>query len=235
MRAKARRSPSIGAGTPPGPARSRTFFLEHAEPSYISHSELQFGRAASPDLWADGLHGLIREQAVRAASPPATPGPPAGLRLALAREGEVLAGMAFISFALDAPAPFATLERPPRGAGKPESRRRARDRRLGHADLPGSRRPAPVPGERCGQPSGPFVLRRPWLHPDIDRHDAGPLGSSGRPACPAGTGWIGMGLSIGRAGASWTARTRRHTRSLWVLAPSTWRGPSDRGRSPASR
>ena len=109
----ARQSPTLAVDWCRDPARASEvadFFLEHAEPSYISHSELQFGRAASPDLWADGLHGLIREQAVRAASPPATPGPPAGLRLALAREGEVLAGMAFISFALDAPAPFATLE-----------------------------------------------------------------------------------------------------------------------------
>ena len=83
------------------------FFLAHADPSYISHSELQFGRAATPERWSDGLHALIREQAIRAAS---HPGPPAGFRLALAREGVALAGLAFISLALDAPSPFATLE-----------------------------------------------------------------------------------------------------------------------------
>ncbi|MCW6507217.1 GNAT family N-acetyltransferase [Lichenifustis flavocetrariae] len=92
------------------PAEAATiaaFFVAHAEPSYISHSELQFGRAESMSLWSDTLAAQIEAQAVGAANNTATA---SGSRLALATSAGELAAMAFVSLTPDVRRPFATVE-----------------------------------------------------------------------------------------------------------------------------
>jgi GNAT superfamily N-acetyltransferase len=95
------------------------FFVAHVDPSYISHSELQFGRAVAGDRWADDLAVRMRGEAARAITEPDRP---ARRCLALMRRGGELRGLAFVSFDDAAPRPFATLDdlvidRDTRGAG----------------------------------------------------------------------------------------------------------------------
>jgi GNAT superfamily N-acetyltransferase len=85
-----------------------TLFVRHAEPSYISHSELQVGRALAPGAWADDLRAKVYRLAERAVATP--PDAPEGIRLAtLMAEGQVY-GFAFVAFASGPDAPYATLE-----------------------------------------------------------------------------------------------------------------------------
>lgn len=83
-------------------------FVAHADPSYISHSELQIGRATDLGTWAADLDERVRRLAVRAAVTPQDAED--GIRLAtLSREGR-LVGLAFVAFSRSACVPYATLE-----------------------------------------------------------------------------------------------------------------------------
>lgn len=101
------------------PAVAR-LFAAHATPSYISHSELQGGRAAAPGRWAADIEARVAREAAAVVA-----GDPGHRGLALLLDGGALAGFAFVSFATDAAVPFATLddvllapERRGRGAGR---------------------------------------------------------------------------------------------------------------------
>jgi GNAT superfamily N-acetyltransferase len=83
-------------------------FARHAEPSYISHSELQTGRAVTPDAWANDLQARVYRLAVRAVATP--PDTPEGIRLATLMGMGRLEGFAFVSFASGPDVPYATLE-----------------------------------------------------------------------------------------------------------------------------
>jgi ribosomal protein S18 acetylase RimI-like enzyme len=85
------------------------FFVAHAPTSYISHSELQWGRAVTPDRWSDRLHAVIREEADEALARRADG---TGRSVALARIGQELVGLAFVSFepAGAQTGPFAVLD-----------------------------------------------------------------------------------------------------------------------------
>jgi len=82
------------------------FFVSHVQPSYISHSELQFDRAVTPDRWSDDLAARVEAQAAGAIA--ATK--PVGTWLALASTCDFLAGLAFVTFVPEARTPYAILE-----------------------------------------------------------------------------------------------------------------------------
>lgn len=83
-------------------------FVAHADPSYISHSELQLGRATDLGTWAADLGDRVRRLAARAADPRGEAED--GIRLAtLSRKGR-LVGLAFVAFSGRALVPYATLE-----------------------------------------------------------------------------------------------------------------------------
>ncbi len=99
----------IGWCRDPGKAEAiADFFVAHADPSYISHSELQFGRAAAPGHWSEDLHAMLVGEARRAIAHMDGDGP--GTRLALAGQGDTIAGLAFVSFVTRSRAPFAVLD-----------------------------------------------------------------------------------------------------------------------------
>lgn len=81
------------------------FFVAHADPSYISHSEMQFGRAGAPGRWSEALGAKIEADAERAIA-----GGAGGMRCALAQAGAAIVGLAFVRFVADAPSPFVVLE-----------------------------------------------------------------------------------------------------------------------------
>ena len=83
-------------------------FVAHADPSYISHSELQIGRAVDPGTWAADVGERVRGLAVRSAR--TGDAPAGGIRLAtLSSEGR-LDGFAFVAFVRGPAAPYAVLE-----------------------------------------------------------------------------------------------------------------------------
>lgn len=92
---------------PTAAAPIAALFAAHVEPSYISHSELQFGRAITLDAWANDLQERVRHLAERAAATP--PDAIDGMRLATLTSAERLEGFAFVRF-VSVPTPYATLE-----------------------------------------------------------------------------------------------------------------------------
>ena len=87
-----------------------TFFVAQADPAYISHSELQFGRATAPGRWAEDLHATVRQEAQRAIMRMSDEAPLSGTRLAVLSRDDALLGMAFVSFQDTARRPFAILD-----------------------------------------------------------------------------------------------------------------------------
>ncbi len=85
-------------------------FVAHADPAYISHSELQFGRAAAPDRWNADLHAKISGEAARAIATTIRQDAPSGTRLAVLTASGQLQGFAFVSFTSGSGKPFATIE-----------------------------------------------------------------------------------------------------------------------------
>lgn len=83
-------------------------FVAHADPTYISHSELQIGRAIDGGTWAADLGERVRRLAVRSAG--LENGPVDGIRLATLSSGGRLAGFAFVAFLHGPAAPYAVLE-----------------------------------------------------------------------------------------------------------------------------
>jgi len=86
--------------------RLAKFFAHNVTQSYISHSELQFGRAKAPDKWIDDLAAKFRAEI--ADRVPCAPG--AALRVASAYDGDALVGMAYVTFDATVPIPFIMLE-----------------------------------------------------------------------------------------------------------------------------
>lgn len=88
------------------------FFCSNAGPDYISHSELMGARALSPQDWRPGLARLLEQEieprlrAVQNSLPPDENSRP----ILVVENGQELVGLAFVSFAGDAPRPFAVVE-----------------------------------------------------------------------------------------------------------------------------
>jgi GNAT superfamily N-acetyltransferase len=87
-------------------ARLAQFFARNVTPSYISHSELQFGRAPAPGQWTADLEAVFKAEIE--ARLPCAPG--AALRIASAYAADDLVGMAYVTFNADVPIPFIVLE-----------------------------------------------------------------------------------------------------------------------------
>jgi GNAT superfamily N-acetyltransferase len=86
--------------------RLAEFFARNVTQSYISHSELQFGRAVAPDRWIDDLVAQFRAEIAERV--PCAPGAP--LRVASAYSGDELIGIAYVTFNASVPIPFIVLE-----------------------------------------------------------------------------------------------------------------------------
>ena len=88
-------------GTPSRGAELAAFFARNVGPDYISHAELQGGRALSPTEWRPNLveilHAEVDTRLARGT-------------IAVAEEEGALLALVFITFADEAPAPFAIVE-----------------------------------------------------------------------------------------------------------------------------
>src|SRR5438552_2217008 len=82
------------------------FFAKNVTQSYISHSELQFGRAIVPTKWFPDLQAILKTEIEERV--PFTPGAP--IRVAAARLHGGLVGIAYVTFNLSVPIPFMILE-----------------------------------------------------------------------------------------------------------------------------
>lgn len=84
-------------------------FLDNLSTSYISHSELQYGRADAPNKWSKDLPQTLAADIAAALS---TETSTQHFRLATAFSGATLLAVAFISIDTEkeTPHPFATLE-----------------------------------------------------------------------------------------------------------------------------
>jgi GNAT superfamily N-acetyltransferase len=86
--------------------RLAKFFADNVTQSYISHSELQFGRAEAPDKWIDGLAAKFRAEIAERVPCKER----AELRVASAHDDDELVGMAYVTFNHAVPIPFIVLE-----------------------------------------------------------------------------------------------------------------------------
>lgn len=86
--------------------RLAEFFASNVTQSYISHSELQFGRAVTPDKWIDDLVTQFRTEIAERV--PCAPG--AAARVASAHNGDELIGLAYVTFDTGVPIPFIIVE-----------------------------------------------------------------------------------------------------------------------------
>jgi GNAT superfamily N-acetyltransferase len=98
--------------------RLADFFAQNVTQSYISHSELQFGRAQAPDKWFPDLEAVFKAEIAERV--PCAPG--AQFRVARAYSDDALVGLAYVTFTFEVPIPFFILEdivvgRSKRGAG----------------------------------------------------------------------------------------------------------------------
>jgi GNAT superfamily N-acetyltransferase len=86
-------------------ARLSRFFVENADPAYISHGELQLGRAIDEHHWAADLEELIRVELANIV------GDVSGSRKILTvHVGDVCTGLAILRFETAPPSPYAILE-----------------------------------------------------------------------------------------------------------------------------
>jgi GNAT superfamily N-acetyltransferase len=86
--------------------RLAAFFAQNVTQSYISHSELQFGRAQTPDRWFPNLEAVFKAEVEERV--PCAPG--AQFRVASAFSGDELVGIAYVTFNAEVPIPFLILE-----------------------------------------------------------------------------------------------------------------------------
>jgi GNAT superfamily N-acetyltransferase len=84
------------------------FFARNVGPDYISHAELQGGRALSPTDWRPNLREVLHAEI----EPRLVAGSPGwdGKSIAIAEQDGVLAALAYVTFAGSAPVPFAIVE-----------------------------------------------------------------------------------------------------------------------------
>jgi len=83
-----------------------SFFESNLTTSYISHSELQFGRAVAPDKWSSNLREILRNEI--ASRVQLAPG--ANIRIAAAYDTDGLVGLAYVTFNATVPIPFGIIE-----------------------------------------------------------------------------------------------------------------------------
>ena len=95
-------------GTPLRASELADFFARNIGADYISHSELQGGRALSPTDWRPNLPDILRAEL----APRLQPGTPApdSRPVAVAEQGGALVGLALVTFAAAAPVPFAIVD-----------------------------------------------------------------------------------------------------------------------------
>jgi GNAT superfamily N-acetyltransferase len=86
--------------------RLAEFFARNVTQSYISHSELQFGRALAPETWVDNLAAQFKSELEERVPC----GPAAPRRVASAYAGDELIAIAYVTFNASVPIPFIVLE-----------------------------------------------------------------------------------------------------------------------------
>ncbi len=82
-----------------------SFFAANVTPEFVSHAELQTGRAISTTEWSPGLKDILKREIEQRLSETESL-----KRVAVVHEENDLIGIAYVSFNFDAPAPFAILE-----------------------------------------------------------------------------------------------------------------------------
>ena len=82
------------------------FFIANLGAAYISHGELQGGRATSRDTWSVTLTAKIRREVASILEGDAG----RSRDLAIVRHGGEIAALAMVSFIADAPTPYAVLD-----------------------------------------------------------------------------------------------------------------------------
>ncbi|PQA72447.1 hypothetical protein C3731_16215 [Brucella oryzae] len=92
----------------PDPDEIAAFFARNAGSTYISHTDIQWGRALDAQRWSPDLHRKIADLAIEAKGRGNERSP--GIRLVTARTGPALAGIAFLTARPDADRPYAILE-----------------------------------------------------------------------------------------------------------------------------
>lgn len=86
--------------------RLAAFFAKNITLSYISHSELQSGRALTETGWNPDIQLMFREEmAERLILPPGS-----NTRIVSAELDQVLVGLAYVTFAKDVPRPYIIVE-----------------------------------------------------------------------------------------------------------------------------
>jgi GNAT superfamily N-acetyltransferase len=94
--------------TPARASELAGFFAGNVGPDYISHAELQGGRALSPTEWRSNLRGILRVE-IEPRLVARSPGPDSN-PIAVAERDGALVALAYITFTGSAPVPFATVE-----------------------------------------------------------------------------------------------------------------------------
>ncbi len=92
----------------PDPDEIAAFFTRNAGSTYISHTDIQWGRALDAQRWSPDLHRKIADLAIQAKGRGGGTSP--GIRLVTAKAGHGLAGIAFLTARPDADRPYAILE-----------------------------------------------------------------------------------------------------------------------------
>lgn len=92
----------------PDPDEIAAFFARNVGSTYISHTDIQWGRALNAQEWGPDLHRKIAGLAVQAKGRDGETSP--GIRLVTAKTGHTLAGIAFLTARPDADRPYAILE-----------------------------------------------------------------------------------------------------------------------------
>lgn len=88
------------------------FFVDNLTPEYISHSELQGPRALAPGKWSDDLYEVILEEIRSRLAVPEDEQAPRlrDQRIAAGHVDNELVWLAYVTFVMSAPRPFAVLE-----------------------------------------------------------------------------------------------------------------------------
>ncbi|HEY2876056.1 MAG TPA: GNAT family N-acetyltransferase [Reyranella sp.] len=94
--------------TPARAPKLADFFAGNVGPDYISHAELQGGRALSPTEWRPNLREILRAE-IEPRLAAGSPGPDSK-PIAVAEQEGVLVALSYVTFAASASVPFAIVE-----------------------------------------------------------------------------------------------------------------------------
>ncbi|MDH7786827.1 N-acetylglutamate synthase-like GNAT family acetyltransferase [Ochrobactrum sp. 19YEA23] len=86
------------------------FFSANVNPSYISHTDIQWGRASGVGQWSPDLRENIMELIGQISTGKSARPTSSGIRLVIAMKNATLVGIAFVSVRCDAACPYAILE-----------------------------------------------------------------------------------------------------------------------------